>query len=80
MSIKYFNSQEEMDDDFERICELNDNHLLLKEEVERAEEVVVEARYQIEIAEEELEYAEGVLIEAQKELQDFELNHQSELL
>ncbi len=47
MSIREFNTQEEMDEDFERIEELAFEHLALKEAVE-------EERKNLEYAEDEL--------------------------
>ncbi len=73
MTIHEFETEEEMDEEFDRICELNDEHLLLKEGVESA-------RSDVETAKEELKTAEEELEEAEKELDEFEKRNKKYLL
>lgn len=67
MSIKHFESQEELDSEFERIEEINMERLSLKEEVSDAEYRVAEAKDELEIARDNLKSSEQNLMDFEEE-------------
>jgi hypothetical protein len=48
MSIKYFETEEELHDEFERIEEINYNFLILKEELENLKQDLLEKEQELE--------------------------------
>lgn len=63
--IRYYENEREFDDAFDRIEELNEEHLSLKENVEEAEQRIIDL-------EEELSGAREDLVYIRKALEDFE--------
>jgi archaellum component FlaC len=59
MSIREYDSEQELDDDFERIEEINFEHLALKEAVDNARNELKEAEKELERFEED--YKEELL-------------------
>ena len=47
MSVKYFDTEEELDDEFERIAETHHQYQMLKEELEEAERALEDAEKQL---------------------------------
>lgn len=73
MSIEYFDSEDELNEEFEEICDVNEEHLWLKEQVEDAE-------YQVELANGELEAAKEDLRFAMEELERFEEENRDKII